>query len=141
MAEFIALNIPTMNPGITKKLLFISLSAFAISTQSPAEDRPSAKTQTPFIDQQEKKVRQQIDEGIKSGELTPSETKILENQLKQIERMEEQARKTGVILEQTRKNLRSALAKLEDDTYRLTHNAQKVASSKPSASTSPAAQN
>jgi hypothetical protein len=78
------------------------------------------------ITRREARQRARIQQGVRSGELTPGETKKLRNEQGHVEQMREHAVADGKIGPRERVALRRAQNKASRDIYRLKHNAREM---------------
>jgi hypothetical protein len=85
-----------------------------------------AQTQTPVVDQRQANQQQRIEQGVKSGELTPKETAKLEKGQAKVEAMKEDAKADGKVTKAERKKLAKAQNKQSRKIYREKHDAQKT---------------
>lgn len=77
-------------------LVVSALPALALAQATPA---------TPNIDKREARQEQRIQQGVKSGELTPRETARLEKGQAKVQRMEAKAKADGTVTAQERKRI------------------------------------
>ncbi len=82
----------------------------------------SAQTKTPRIDAREKIQQERIKEGVKSGELTPSETRRLEAQEGKIKADEMNAKADGKVTPGERRHLKKELNRENRRIRRAKHN-------------------
>ncbi len=80
---------------------------------------------TPGIDNREFQISQRIDEGVRTGRLSPREAARLQNRSRQIERHEAAFKADGVVTQQERRQLRSELTALRDQVERMMHNGRR----------------
>lgn len=80
---------------------------------------------TPGVDKREANQQRRIQQGVKSGELTPREAARLERGEKRIERMEEKAKTDGKVTAQKRKRLHRAENAESRKIYREKHDKQR----------------
>ncbi len=97
----------------------LSLPAFA---QAPAKD----PTATPGIDKRQAIQQQRIDQGVKSGQLTPRETSRLEKGQARVERMKERAKADGVVTTKERERIQHAQDVQSRQIAREKHDRQRV---------------
>lgn len=77
---------------------------------------------TPGIDNREYQIGQRIDEGVRSGRITPREARRLERREREIARHEAFFKSDGVVTRQERRQLRDELDALREDVERMMHN-------------------
>ena len=82
--------------------------------------QPAANTNG--IDNRQENISQRIDEGLRSGRLTRPEARRLQRQERDIARHEASFKRDGVVTQQERQQLRSELARLNNDLTRLLRN-------------------
>ena len=82
--------------------------------------QPAANTNG--IDNRQENISQRIDEGLRSGRLTRPEARRLQRQERDIARHEASFKRDGVVTQQERQQLRSELARLNNDLARLLRN-------------------
>ena len=82
-------------------------------------------TATPRIDKREARQEQRIQQGLKSGELTPREAARLEKGQAKVRRMEEKAKADGVVTAQERKRITHEQNKQSRRIARQKHDRQK----------------
>lgn len=82
--------------------------------------QPGANTNG--IDNRQENISQRIDEGLRSGRLTRPEARRLQRQERDIARHEASFKRDGVVTQQERQQLRSELARLNNDLTRLLRN-------------------
>lgn len=108
-----------MKTGIAIATLFAAAFAAPVFAQpaTPATPATPAKPAvapakdplaTPGIDRREANQQKRIEQGVKSGELTPREAARLEKGQQRIQRMEEKAKADGVVTAQERKRIQHA---------------------------------
>jgi len=86
--------------------------------------RVNAQDKTPVVDQREKNQEQRIEQGVKSGELTPAETHRLEKQQGKIKADELVAKSDGKVTPAERQKLRREQNRASKTIYRKKHNAR-----------------
>lgn len=74
---------------------------------------------TPGIDNQEYRISQRIDEGVRSGRITQREARRLHNRERVIAQHEASFKADGVVSQRERRQLRSEVAQLRDDVERM----------------------
>ncbi len=77
---------------------------------------------TPGIDNQEYRISQRIDEGVRSGQISQREARRLHRREVQIERHEASYKADGVVTQQERRQLRNELTALRDEVERMMRN-------------------
>lgn len=103
----------------TVKTLAVALSlAFAGSAL--------AQTATPNIDKRQANQEKRIEQGVKSGELTPKETQRLEKREAKLQADKEKAQADGVVTKKERAKLQHEANRDSKAIYRQKHDAQKV---------------
>ncbi|CAM3597585.1 hypothetical protein [Polaromonas hydrogenivorans] len=83
---------------------------------------PGDAANTPGIDNREYQIGQRIDEGVRSGRITPREARRLERREREIARHEAFFKSDGVVTRQERRQLRDELDALRGDVERMMHN-------------------
>ena len=83
-----------------------------------------AQTKTPGIDKRERRQQTRIHQGIKSGELTPAETRRLEAREGKIKADEMRAKSDGKVTPEERRKLNRELDRTNRAIYRKKHNAR-----------------
>ena len=83
---------------------------------------PGNATQTPGIDNQDAQISQRIDEGFRSGRITPREARKLQSQQREIARHEAYFKSDGIVTQQERRQLRNELAALSNEVERMMRN-------------------
>ncbi len=85
--------------------------------------RPAGNAaQTPGIDNQDAQISQRIDEGFRSGRITPREARKLQSQQREIARHEAYFKSDGIVTQQERRQLRNELAALSNEVERMMRN-------------------
>ena len=100
-----------MNKAIMLCAVLVLGSAFA-----------SAQTATPRVTKRQLKQQARIEQGVKSGELTPGETKRLELQQAKIQADKKNAKADGVVTPAERAKLAREQNRANRKIYRLKHN-------------------
>ncbi|MEO6353978.1 MAG: hypothetical protein ABIO19_11775 [Burkholderiaceae bacterium] len=77
---------------------------------------------TPGIDNTALKIRDRIDEGVRSGRITQGEARRLHRRERDFERLEARFKSDGTVTRQERLQLRSELTELRDDVERMLRN-------------------
>lgn len=83
-------------------------------------------TSTPRIDQRQKNQQQRIDQGVKSGQLTPKETARLNKEQARIQKMEDKARADGKVTAKERARIEKAQDRASRNIERERHDKQRV---------------
>ncbi|MHB8906438.1 MAG: hypothetical protein ACYC6D_09970 [Melioribacteraceae bacterium] len=95
--------------------LFLLITAlFAMALQ--------AQTVTPKINQTQKQQQVRIKQGVKSGELTPLETRKLEKQQLKIQQAKKVAKSDGVVTKRERRHILNEQKQASKNIYRKKHN-------------------
>jgi hypothetical protein len=94
------------------------LAAFTL----PAMAQPS----TPMVDQRQATQQQRIDQGVKSGTLTPKETAKLEKGQAKVQKIEDKAKADGKVTPKERTRLAKAQNKQSRKIYKEKHDNQKT---------------
>ena len=81
-----------------------------------------AQDKTPIVDQREKNQQERIKEGVKTGELTPAETRRLEMQQGKIKADEMNAKADGKVTGAERRHLKREQNRASRNIYRKKHN-------------------
>ena len=81
-----------------------------------------AQDKTPVVDQREKNQQERIKEGVKSGELTPAETRRLEMQQGKIKADEMNAKSDGNVTPKERLKLKREQNRASRNIYHKKHN-------------------
>lgn len=79
-------------------------------------------TNTNGIDNRQENISERIEQGLRSGRLTRPEARRLQRQERDIARHEASFKRDGVVTQQERQQLRSELARLNNDLARLLRN-------------------
>ena len=87
----------------------------------------ATSTDTPRVDQREANQQARIDQGVKSGELTPKETARLENGQAKVQAEEAKAKSDGVVTKKERTKLAHAQDKQSKKIHHQKHDKQKQA--------------
>lgn len=80
----------------------------------------------PGIKKREKIQQKRIDQGVKSGELTPEETKKLETQQAKIKKDEERMKADGKLTKKERAKLKKKQDRARKNIYKKKHNKKKA---------------
>jgi hypothetical protein len=86
----------------------------------------SAQEATPKVTKRQMRQQERIANGVKSGELTPAETRRLEKQQQKIQRDKEKAKSDGVVTPQEREKLKREQNRASRNIYRKKHNEKEV---------------
>ncbi len=86
--------------------------------------------QTPRVDKRETRQQKRINQGIKSGQLTPQEAARLEKQQAKIKHDEAQAKADGKVTPKERAKLNREQNRASKNIYRKKHNAKTAQSQK-----------
>jgi uncharacterized membrane protein YebE (DUF533 family) len=86
----------------------------------------SAQTATPNIDKRQANQEKRIEQGVKSGELTPKEASRLENREAKLQADKEKAKADGVVTKKERAKLQHEANRDSKAIYRQKHDAQKA---------------
>ena len=84
----------------------------------------AAQTSTPRVDQRQANQEARIQQGVKSGELTPKETAKLEKGQAKVQAMEDKAKADGKVTPKERAKLAKAQNKQSKKIYKQKHDAQ-----------------
>ena len=84
----------------------------------------AAQTSTPRVDQRQVNQEARIQQGVKSGELTPKETAKLEKGQAKVQAMEDKAKADGKVTPKERAKLAKAQNKQSKKIYKQKHDAQ-----------------
>ena len=98
-----------------KAVFSITAITLAFATSSYAVD-------TPKIDSREAKQEQRIDQGIRSGALTPKEEAKLDAGQAKIEKMEEKAKADGTVTKHERKRIKHQQDVQDKKIHNMKHN-------------------
>jgi hypothetical protein len=105
----------------TTRLLIVSL-AFAFFLESaPGQDKPTAPA-TPRITHKQVRQQTRIKQGVKSGEVTPGESKKLETEQAKIQSDKKDAKSDGTVTPKERRSIRHEQRKASRDIYKAKHN-------------------
>jgi len=102
----------------------VSIAALTVVLVAFAASVAGAATATPRIDRREVRQHARIQQGVRSGELTPRETARLRAGQGHVRRMERRAKSDGVVTPGERANITRAQNRQSRRIYRLKHNAQ-----------------
>ncbi len=84
----------------------------------------AAQVNTPRVDQREANQERRIEQGVRSGELTPREAARLERGQRKVERLEAQAKADGVVTRRERQALHHVQDNQGRRIFRQKHDAQ-----------------
>lgn len=105
----------------------IALSALiALTTASAAWAQTTPGTNTPVIDKREAIQEKRIEQGVKSGALTPAEAAKLEKREEKLQAAEATAKADGTVTAAERKKLNKVENKDSKAIHNKKHNAKKV---------------
>ncbi|MDB5964595.1 MAG: hypothetical protein JWQ72_1095 [Polaromonas sp.] len=113
---------------MTSKLLTASLLASAMFAGMAAAPAMAQGTYTPRIDQQQQAVGARIQQGLASGQITPSEAQQLYRRDREIQNREAQFKANGNVNPQERQQLAADVAGLGNEVERMIANRNTVAS-------------
>jgi hypothetical protein len=102
-----------------KLLLVVALVGLGLSAVA-------AQTATPRVMKRQFKQQERINQGVKSGELTPGETRRLEKQQMKIQHDKNVAKSDGVVTPQERTKLKREQNRASRNIYRKKHNEREV---------------
>ena len=105
---------------MSPKILVAAAAALAFAL--PA----AAQASTPRIDQRQANQERRIDQGVRSGQLTPTEEARLEKGQARVEKMENQAKADGTVTRQERHALHHAQDRQGKRIWRQKHDHQKA---------------
>lgn len=108
-----------------KQAMKVLLGAGAVSVLI-ASAAFAGPTDDPGIQKREQNQQQRIDQGVKSGKLTPREAGKLEAQQAKIKQDEERMKSDGKLTKQERKKLTREQNRASKNIYRKKHNEKKV---------------
>ena len=86
----------------------------------------AASADTPNIDKRQINQEKRIQDGVKSGQLTPEEAAKLEKQQQRIQKTEDAAKADGKVTAQERKRLHKMQDNADNAIYRKKHNKRKA---------------
>lgn len=111
-----------------KRMAVVVALIVAALTLTYAQEAPPAQgtTKTPRITKRQLNQQRRINRGVKSGELTPAETRRLEAEQGKIQADKMKAKSDGNVTPQERRKLRREENKASRDIYRLKHNNRAV---------------
>ncbi|MFZ1547155.1 MAG: hypothetical protein WAT12_08645 [Candidatus Nitrotoga sp.] len=98
-------------------------AVFSFTAITLAFAASSYAVETPKIDKREAKQEQRIDQGIRSGALTPKEEARLDAGQAKVEKMEEKAKADGTVTKHERKRIRHEQNVQDKKIHDMKHNA------------------
>lgn len=104
----------------TKAVLGIGVATLLIGTAA------YAGTNDPVVQKREQNQEKRIDQGVKSGELTPRETGRLEAQQAKIKQDEERMKSDGKLTKKERRKLKREQDRASKNIYQKKHNERKA---------------
>lgn len=104
----------------------INAKAIAVAIALAFTGSAFAQTATPNIDKRQANQEKRIEQGVKSGELTPKETANLEKREAKLQTDKEKAKADGVVTKKERAKLQHEANRDSKAIYRQKHDAQKV---------------
>lgn len=109
------------------KLLFSILALAALGAQAQSANMGAAPgpTATPRVDQREANQERRIEQGEKSGQLTPREANRLEKEQGRIDRAEDRAKADGKVTAKERAHLGNMQDRASRDIAREKHDRQR----------------
>jgi len=109
---------------MTTKLFTVSLLAACLvwGTLAAQEQPKAEQPKTPKITKRQIHQQERIQQGVRSGKLTPQETRKLEREQAKIQRDKKKAKADGKVTPEEREKLRREQNKANRDIYRLKHN-------------------
>ena len=84
-----------------------------------------AQEQTPVVNRRERRQKQRIQQGVKSGELTRKETRELRQGQKKVRQTEKQAKSDGVVTKDERTEIRKEQNAQSKKIYKAKHDSDK----------------
>lgn len=111
---------------MNKTSTLLAAVMFAAFTAPAFAQAPSAPPATPRVDKREANQQRRIDEGVKSGQLTPREAARAEKGQARIEKMEERAKADGKVTPKERAHLQHAQNRESRQIAREKHDRQHV---------------
>src|SRR5689334_17454797 len=97
------------------KLMFVAVALFTVTAAS-------AHPRSPLINRRERHQARRIHQGVKSGELTPREARVLRQEEREVRWDEREAKSDGKLTPMERRHLRRELNQNSRRIYRLKHN-------------------
>jgi hypothetical protein len=102
-----------------KAIVLVVLFALGVASAT-------AQTETPRVTKRQLKQQARIEQGVKSGELTPGETQRLERQQAKIQADKAKAKSDGVVTPAERRKLAREQNRASKRIYRMKHNDKEV---------------
>jgi hypothetical protein len=106
-----------------KRIVTVLFAAALVATLAGIA---AAQTYTPRIDRREARQHARIRQGVRSGELTPGETRELRQGQRHVRRMEWRAKADGRVTPRERVRVNRALDRQSRAIYRLKHNGRSM---------------
>jgi hypothetical protein len=97
--------------------IFLAVVAFALTTGVAFAD-----TSTPRVERREKRQQERIEQGTRSGQLTPREAHRLEAGQRHVDRVEDRAKADGKVTPRERRKLNRVQNHQSRRIHRLKHN-------------------
>jgi uncharacterized membrane protein YebE (DUF533 family) len=107
--------------------------ALGLTVSAFAQSGTSGNTNTPRIDKRQVKQQQRIDQGVQSGQLTPTEQQHLENREARIAQNEAAAKADGRVTKKERARLTREENRTSHAIYYQKHDRQRVTTPAPAA--------
>lgn len=107
-----------------KRMIIASLTGMIAATLAGAA--LAGPADTPGLDKRQVNQEKRIQQGVKSGQLTPEEAARLEKQQQRIQKTEEAAKADGKVTAQERKKLHKMQDNASENIYRKKHNKRKA---------------
>jgi hypothetical protein len=108
---------------MNKVLMLVMCSLLVSISLSSAQDQQSS-TNTPVVRERQTNQQKRIGQGVKSGQLTPKETRRLERQQAKIQHDKKMAKADGTVTPRERAKLKREQNRASRRIYRLKHNAK-----------------
>ena len=86
----------------------------------------AAPGETPNLDKRQTNQQKRIQQGVKSGQLTPEESARLNNQQERIQKAEDAAKSDGKVTRQEQNKLKNMQENASKDIYNKKHNKKKA---------------
>lgn len=86
----------------------------------------NAQTATPVIKQNQLEQKQRINQGVKSGEVTPAEKARLKAQQRRIKQDKKEAKADGVVTKHERKDIKKKQKRASKNIHHQKHDAQQL---------------
>jgi hypothetical protein len=104
-------------------LVLVVLACILAFGIAAAQDQPApVAPQTPRVSKRQINQQERIQQGVKSGELTKGETRVLEKEQVKIQKDKKAAKADGTVTPQERRKLLREQNKASRDIHRLKHN-------------------